>query len=174
MYLGLLLPQMPASETKETVHQYHRVLIISKAGIPLFYRSRDSSSDDFIPLSAFFGGIQNFSKGFHDKIQEIIFSQIKFLVYPSQKFVIILGVDKLSTYDEWLKVLKEIETRFHEKFDSMLNEIGQFSGKLSAFEIFNKEFTTILPHSPSGSKKDIIDSPILGPSDSPYIFKEIC
>jgi hypothetical protein len=164
---------MPALETKETVHQYHRILIISSGGIPLFFRSRDSSSDDFIPLSAFFGGIQNFSKGFHDKIQEIIFSQIKYLLYPSQKFVIILGVDKASTYEEWLQVLKDIETRFYEKFDSMLNEIGQFSGKLSAFEIFNKEFNTILPHSPSSSKTTPSKSSVLGPIDSSSTFKEI-
>ena len=100
---------MDIQNPPQTPKSYHRVLIISKAGIPLFYRSLDPTNNEFIPLSAFFGGILNFSKGFKDHIREINFSQLKYLIYSSDKFVIILGVNTESMYEDWVDELDQLE-----------------------------------------------------------------
>ena len=161
-------PQNPP----QTPKLFHRVLIISKAGIPLFYRSKDPANEEFIPLSAFFGGILNFSKGFKDIIKEINFSQLKYLLYASNKFVIILGVNTESAYEDWTDELIQLEQSFQEKFDPMLNEIGQFVGKLSAFDIFEQDYENILPFSKSCNSTESLNYVTLNPVHPSFAFKE--
>ncbi|MHA1839323.1 MAG: hypothetical protein ACTSYO_05105 [Candidatus Ranarchaeia archaeon] len=117
-----------------------QLLILNKCGIPLFYHCSHDKNEDYLWLSSFFTAIRFIAKTMEDKITQVIGTKTRYLVYDTAKFIAILGINVEVDAKIWRTCLKEIAVLFEKRYNSRLDEIGGFQGKLGYFDSFIIEF----------------------------------
>lgn len=122
-----------------------QVIILNKSGIPLYYRSNSTENgEDYFWMSGFVSAMSYFSKTIQDQVTEIILTHIKYLFYEQSKYVIVLGIPVDSENKPWKRYIRILAKRFNERFDSVLDEIGRYHGKLNIFNTFSTDYAETL------------------------------